>query len=226
MQLAIDEHPDKNDGFAPPVKSEQRPRAPSSVSREKSCATKNDSLGNDLYAPSEQIDGSRSEKQETPAVMSPSTIARTQSKCSICQKRKAAEGCVSQSCLSCCTDINCALHKRSREQAAWKAQVLDRATPVQLRAAELRARRITNRKGFLKEPGFVYTGDTIMIWNVHEYLANTKWKDDAVRKCLRRQERNEFQRGNVRRLGNSRRRFQQFIEQRLQESLNKGSMGP
>ena len=180
------------------------------------------STSNESVAPSDlqltsQLNGNAHKKQRDSS-LSPQT-PRTQSKCSLCQKRKAAEGCINQSCLSCCKDNNCPPHKRAREQAAWKAQVLDRTTPVQLRAAGLRARRIIDRKGFLKEPGFVYTGDTIVIWNIREYLANSKWKDDAIRKSLRRHERNEFQAAKTKRLGNSRKRFRLIIEQWLQESM-------
>lgn len=48
------------------------------------------------------------------------------------------------------------------------------------------------RNVFIKfrEPGFVYLGDTVVIWNIHEYLANPKWKEDALRKSMKRKERN------------------------------------
>jgi hypothetical protein len=169
-------------------------------------------------APADVEDGSliQAGPQLLASVKSPTPPS---SKCSKCQKRKGAEGCHQTACLACCDDLTCVPHKRPREYAAWKAQVLQGSTLIQQRAAELRSRRIPDKRRFVKEPGFVYTGDTIVIWNVREYLANPKWRDDAIRKCSRRLERNDCGKLAVtKRLGNSRERFRQFIEKRMQES--------
>ncbi|GKY93210.1 hypothetical protein MPSEU_000288800 [Mayamaea pseudoterrestris] len=143
-------------------------------------------------------------------------------KCYKCHKRRP-EGCSKSACFACCDDLRCVPHKRTRDQALLKTQILQGTTPIQLRAAEIRSRRIPDKRRFVKEPGFLYTGDTIMIWNVREFLSNSKWKDDAIRKCLRRMERSKVGKKLTaqKRLGNSRRRFRRFIQRRLEENMAK-----
>jgi hypothetical protein len=145
--------------------------------------------------------------------------ASPSTKCSQCNKRKSAEGCDMGACLACCTNLACLPHKRGREVAAWKLQVLAGTTPVQLLAADLRRRRIPLKQRFVREPGFVYTGDTIVIWNIREYLANPKWKEEAIRKTLRRQARDQGL-PKTRRLGNSKKRFRRFLRTWLESSKN------
>ena len=152
----------------------------------------------------------------SPRSMSPVSSG---SRCTKCQKRKAAEGCHEAACLACCEDMTCVPHKRPREQALFRAQVLEASTDIQRRAADLRARKIPDKRRFVREPSLAYTGDTIVIWNVREYLANPKWRDDAVRKSLRRQERSESTQAKSRTgLGSSRKRFRAFLQQKLDES--------
>eukprot|EP00545_Synedropsis_sp_CCMP1620_P004386 CAMPEP_0119014942 /NCGR_PEP_ID=MMETSP1176-20130426/10472_1 /TAXON_ID=265551 /ORGANISM="Synedropsis recta cf, Strain CCMP1620" /LENGTH=90 /DNA_ID=CAMNT_0006968193 /DNA_START=377 /DNA_END=649 /DNA_ORIENTATION=- len=40
-----------------------------------------------------------------------------------------------------------------------------------------------------REPGFVYSQQTIKIWDVREFMANPKWKEDAIRKSEKRRAR-------------------------------------
>ena len=110
-------------------------------------------------------------------------------KCCKCDKRLAREGCTQSACLLCCTDLSgCESHKKSRAQAQWKKDVLAGTTDIQVLAAQLRKRRIPEAPGkrFFRESGFLYQGDTVVIWDVQEYSRNSKWKDDAIRKSLRR----------------------------------------
>jgi hypothetical protein len=167
-------------------------------------------------------------------ILSPSVVATatTTGKCIKCHRRKSAEGCLDQACLACCTQTTaCLVHKRGRDYNAWKAQVLAGDTPIQLQAADIRSRRLPPKcKLVTREPAFKYTGDTIVIWNVREYLANPKWRDDAIRKSTRRLARAEDAAKSAtsatggavkvpRRLGNSRRRFGQWLDTKFKESL-------
>lgn len=137
------------------------------------------------------------------------------------------------SCFKCCQNLNCPGHKQAREQAAWKEKVVSGTTDVQKLAKELRSKQRLPPKRF-KEPGFVYTGDTIVIWNLREYMKNPKWREDAVRKSVRRKDRHtatNFSAGkdsfqthatNQRRPGgNSRRRFHRIIEELYRQSLER-----
>jgi hypothetical protein len=71
-------------------------------------------------------------------------------------------------CFKCCTDISCSSHKQQRERATWKTQVLNGTTDIQLAAKEKRRKRLP--KGRFKEPGFVYLGDTVVIWDIRQCL--------------------------------------------------------
>jgi hypothetical protein len=110
-------------------------------------------------------------------------------KCSKCDKRLAREGCTQSACLLCCTDVSgCEPHSKSRAQAQWRKDVLEGATEIQRLAAQRRKLRIPEVPGkrFFRESGFVYQGDTVVIWDLHKYARNAKWRDDAIRKSLRR----------------------------------------
>ena len=94
-------------------------------------------------------------------------------------------GCTQAVCLKCCTDIQgCVVHKEQREQAIFRDQVLNGTTDVQRALQEKRSKLIV--KGRFRESGFNYMGDTVIIWNLREYLANPKWKEEAIRKSSKR----------------------------------------
>jgi hypothetical protein len=110
-------------------------------------------------------------------------------KCAKCEKRLAREGCTQAACLICCTDVSgCEPHNKSRAQAQWKKDVLAGQTEIQLLAAQRRKLRIPEVSGkrFFWESGFVYQGDSVVIWDLREFASNAKWRDDAIRKSLRR----------------------------------------
>lgn len=108
-------------------------------------------------------------------------------KCHKCNKRAALKDCTLDACLQCCDDPQCQKHRKSKDQALWRQRVLDGSTVVQKTAKRIRSSVIP--KGRFKETGFVYQGDTVVIWNLLEYLANPKWRDDALRKSNRRRAR-------------------------------------
>jgi len=113
--------------------------------------------------------------------------AHSRLKCSKCKKRQSREGCTQDACLQCCSDGSCEKHRKSKDNAMFRDHVLTGTTSVQLLAKEQRAKAI--RPGRFHEPGFQFQGDTIVIWNIYEYMGNPKWRDDAVRKSIRRRAR-------------------------------------
>jgi hypothetical protein len=94
---------------------------------------------------------------------------------------------------------------------------------VQRDAKNKRAKLITNKAGQMRfrEPGFVYMGDTVMIWNFQDYLQNPKWKEDALRKSSKRKARQADIEGKRRRsVGTgSRKRFRWVMERLYEKSL-------
>ena len=145
-------------------------------------------------------------------------------RCTKCIKRKAREGCTLSACLLCCADDGCPVHKKAKEQRAWREQVIAGTTGVQRWATEKRRKRIP--AGRFREPGFVYQGDTIILWNLRTYARNAKWREEAIRKSRRR---NGAQTNatlststasrRCRPLRNSRQRFTRIVEELYQKSL-------
>jgi hypothetical protein len=43
--------------------------------------------------------------------------------------------------------------------------------------------------GRFKETGFTYLGDSVVLWDLQQYMANPAWRDEAVRKSKKRQAR-------------------------------------
>jgi hypothetical protein len=108
-------------------------------------------------------------------------------KCTQCSKRFAVKGCAQTACTQCCCDETCEKHKRLREQAEWKEQVISGTTWVQSEARMKRSKLL--KHGRFREPGFVYQGDTVIIWSLRDYVSNPKWREDALRKSNRRRAR-------------------------------------
>ena len=104
--------------------------------------------------------------------------------CATCNKRRAREGCTVRCCVTCCNDNACDVHMKVKEQKAWKESVLVGSTDVQKQAALLRKRRLA--PGTFHEPLFMYVGDSIVLWNIREYIKNSKWREEAIRKSKRR----------------------------------------
>jgi hypothetical protein len=111
----------------------------------------------------------------------------------------------------------CEVHKEQREQNEWKGQILAGRTWIQEDARSKRKMLLSQRR--FREPGFVYMGDTVVIWNLREYMANPKWREDALRKANKRKAR-EMESGEVKpRLTNSRKRFHRIVNELYQRTL-------
>ena len=143
----------------------------------------------------------------------------TTNKCAKCQKRMAREACTQAACLNCCDDLEgCETHKKPRAQALLKEQILAGTTEVQKLAAAKRRMRIPASGRFFKEPGFVYQGDTVVIWDVRAFARNAKWREDAVRKSARRQRALVLE-DHHRTLRTSRKRFRRIVQNWYEEAL-------
>jgi hypothetical protein len=163
-------------------------------------------------------------------------VAPNKVKCRKCDKRTAKEGCTQLACIQCCDDdLGCESHKKQRALALWKEQVLAGKTDVQIEAARIRKMRIQNGIGkqrcFFREPGFVYQGDTVVVWDIRAYASNPKWRDDAIRKSTRRKRAELAAKIGVhengstlphRRLRNSRKRFSRIMNV-LYESMGQSN---
>ena len=89
------------------------------------------------------------------------------------------KACSQKACIKCCTDPNCEGHRDARE----KESIINGTHPINQMANAKRA--LTIKPGVFRDPAFKYMGESILIWSLTEYMANTKWKDEAIRKSLR-----------------------------------------
>lgn len=96
-------------------------------------------------------------------------------------------GCTQSACLACCEDTTCVTHNEVREHAHWKEQVLAGTTPQQLIAKEKRSKAIP--PGRFKEQDFSYLGDSVVLWDLDQFLGNPAWREDAIRKSKKRRTR-------------------------------------
>jgi hypothetical protein len=103
-------------------------------------------------------------------------------------------------------------------------------TPIQLAAKEKRSKVInTGKHSMFREKGFNYLGDTVVVWNLSEYLDNRKWKEDALRKANKR--RQQFQHTDEsspckkkRYKGSGRKIFRTVMEDLYKKSLRQTSI--
>jgi hypothetical protein len=51
-------------------------------------------------------------------------------------------------------------------------------------ATKKRASKVA--KGAFKDTNIHYFGETVVIWNIHEFMSVTKWREDAVRRSKRK----------------------------------------
>eukprot|EP00977_Amphora_coffeiformis_P015495 scaffold4525_cov132-Amphora_coffeaeformis.AAC.3 len=177
----------------------------------------------------------------------PSAAKVTTLLCRQCQKRHAHRECPAHACHVCCTTTatttTCPKHAAMRAKQQWRQRVLEGKTDVQLFAAAKRKALLPKHGGkFHRESGFVYAGDTVVIWNLREYYDNPKWRDDARRRSIRRQQTehdtavrmlpangidindNDDDDGDGKQyprppIKNSRKRFRQLVEGKYQDYL-------
>ena len=81
----------------------------------------------------------------------------------------------------------CEAHAESRRKQKYQEELLQGTTEI-TRLAQ-RDRNLAVIPGAFREPGFVSLQQTIKIWDLREFMANSKWKEDAIRKSLKRSAR-------------------------------------
>jgi hypothetical protein len=154
-------------------------------------------------------------------------------------------GCTRNLCIKCCSDDDCLVHQEQRQKVGWKHQVMTGTTPLQQRAQWKRSQviKINNsnhkkQKSFLKEPNFKYIGDTVVVWDIRQYLQQEQQqqqykRDERWRKVNQRKKALLLQldAGVVNNntpssppvLRNNRKRFQVIYQRLLQKSLHENN---
>ena len=137
-------------------------------------------------APKKDTNHSGSNEKEAQKITNVKSI---RVKCQICKQRACKDGCPFQCCFQCCTSDDCQVHQKQRAVAQWKQQVLLGTTPIQVQAQRRRKLRIggiKQKRSFFHETNFVYQGDTVVIWDIQEYMRCDTQLNDALRKSIRR----------------------------------------
>ncbi|KAL7552709.1 hypothetical protein ACHAWF_015943 [Thalassiosira exigua] len=101
-------------------------------------------------------------------------------KCSVCRKRLGRKNCPHQACVQCCDDPSCEPHRDARDALRKNQSLLDGTDWITRTAARKRASRVG--PGAFHEPNVHYFGETVVLWDVREFMANPKWREDAVRR--------------------------------------------
>lgn len=134
-----------------------------------------------------------------------------------------------QACLNCCSDVNCPAHLEGRQQRKQRTALLEGTSEISILAAQ--KRELAVQPGVYKEASFRFMGETLTIWNLTEFFANTKWRDDALRKSKQRNSRSNTPGANnvlskKKNKGSSRKRFKTVMEDLLEKSLMKSGNSP
>mmetsp|Transcript_926 Transcript_926/g.2155 ORF Transcript_926/g.2155 Transcript_926/m.2155 type:complete len:209 (-) Transcript_926:157-783(-) len=141
-------------------------------------------------------------------------------KCSVCKKRFCRKNCLIGACVQCCNDPTCAPHSEAREQLKRKKAILDGTNVITELAKKKRASKVT--PGLFHDTSIEYFGETAVLWNVGEFLENTKLREDAMRRCRRKTATVQSKRESENKVGGGRaKRFKYIHEQLYQKSLQK-----
>lgn len=94
-------------------------------------------------------------------------------------KRLARKNCSQQACAQCCTDSKCEGHREHR----MKESIVQGSHPIQVLVKKIRSLDVG--QNIFREKAFKYLGETVVIWNFHEYMGNPKWREESIRKSKR-----------------------------------------
>ena len=121
--------------------------------------------------------------------------------------------------MQCCTDPSCERHLQMRKDNEHKSDILNDRTVYHIKAKEIRNKAV--KKARFREPGFLYAGDTVIIWDIYQFARNKQWCDEASRKSIKRQARLEdtLDLDSTPR-GRKRRKFRDLVEEWYQRSLS------
>ena len=85
--------------------------------------------------------------------------------------------------MKCCNDPTCEPHREARAELSKKQAILDGTDYITRTANAKRASKVS--PGSFYDTNISYFGETVVIWNVHDFMKNEKWRDDAIRKSAR-----------------------------------------
>eukprot|EP00578_Thalassiosira_sp_NH16_P025988 CAMPEP_0181091300 /NCGR_PEP_ID=MMETSP1071-20121207/8325_1 /TAXON_ID=35127 /ORGANISM="Thalassiosira sp., Strain NH16" /LENGTH=312 /DNA_ID=CAMNT_0023173431 /DNA_START=64 /DNA_END=1002 /DNA_ORIENTATION=- len=108
-------------------------------------------------------------------------------KCTVCKKRLARRNCLKQACIKCCDDPNCEPHREAREVLQKQQSILDGTDGITRAAAKKRASKVA--PGMFFDSDIHYFGETVVVWDIKEFMKNQKWREDAMRRSRNRNER-------------------------------------
>lgn len=92
--------------------------------------------------------------------------------------------CLQSACIQCCTDPTCEPHREARETLRKTQSILNGTDAITRMATAKRHSKVA--KGAFKDANIQYFGETVVIWNVREFMSVTKWREDAVRRSKRK----------------------------------------
>ena len=91
--------------------------------------------------------------------------------------------------MKCCNDPTCEPHREARAELSKKQAILDGTDYITRTANAKRASKVS--PGSFYDTNISYFGETVVIWNVHDFMKNDKWRDDAIRKSARNNNNNK-----------------------------------
>ena len=96
--------------------------------------------------------------------------------------------CVKQACVKCCNISTCQPHLIAKLENQRKQSILDGTDSITIAANLKRSSKVKDNGAFV-EGNIHYFGETVVLWNVIDFMKNGKWIDDAVRRCVKNRQR-------------------------------------
>lgn len=92
--------------------------------------------------------------------------------------------CLQSACIQCCKDPKCEPHREAREALRKNKSILDGTDAITRMATKKRNSKVA--KGSFHDDNIQYFGETVVIWNIREFMNVTKWREDAMRRSKRK----------------------------------------
>jgi len=110
-------------------------------------------------------------------------------KCKVCKKRLGRRNCLHQACVKCCTSPTCEPHREARSVLKKKESILDGTDWITRTAAKKRSSKVA--RGVFFDSDIQYFGETVVIWDVNEFMEVPKWREDAMRRRSRNNKKDD-----------------------------------
>ena len=102
--------------------------------------------------------------------------------------KHSSKDCIKQACVKCCNISTCQPHILAKLENQRKQSILDGTDSITTAANLKRSSKVKDNGSFV-EGNIHYFGDTVVLWNVIDFMNNGKWIDDAVRRCVKNRQR-------------------------------------